>query len=129
MRNYGKHSIRHDWWIRFMRFGNYLGCHQRPDRSFFYKNKQFPVCARCTGVIIGQTIAIFAYLLNIRLHIIWCIILCGIMFGDWLIQKLNILESTNPRRLITGLLGGYGYMTIVCKALMFIFKSILTVIK
>ena len=33
--------------------GNHSGCHQMPERSFFYKGKQFPVCARCTGVIIG----------------------------------------------------------------------------
>ena len=38
--------------------GNHSGCHQMPERSFFYKGKQFPVCARCTGVIIGQSVAL-----------------------------------------------------------------------
>jgi len=28
-------------------------CHQKPERSFFYKKKQFPVCSRCTGIVIG----------------------------------------------------------------------------
>ena len=28
-------------------------CHQKPERSFFYKEKQFPVCSRCTGIVIG----------------------------------------------------------------------------
>ena len=119
---------QHDLWVYFMRFGNCLGCHQRPNRSFFYKNRQFPICARCTGVIIGQILAIITYLLSIRLNIIWCVILCGIMFCDWLIQKLSILESTNPRRLITGVLGGYGYATIFCKILMYILYSIFKVI-
>ena len=38
--------------------GNHSGCHQMPERTFFYKGKQFPVCARCTGVIIGQSVAL-----------------------------------------------------------------------
>ena len=33
------------------------------------------------------------------------------MFLDWLVQYLNILESTNIRRLITGVLGGYAVST------------------
>ena len=28
-------------------------CHQKPERSFFYKEKQFPVCSRCAGIVIG----------------------------------------------------------------------------
>ncbi|MEI3349189.1 MAG: DUF2085 domain-containing protein [Dysosmobacter sp.] len=36
--------------------GHTLGCHQRPDRSFFFHGKQFPVCARCTGVFLGECI-------------------------------------------------------------------------
>ncbi|PQL91928.1 DUF2085 domain-containing protein [Apibacter adventoris] len=28
-------------------------CHQKPERSFFWKRKQFPLCARCTGIYIA----------------------------------------------------------------------------
>ena len=28
-------------------------CHRKPGRSFFWRGKQFPVCARCTGIHIG----------------------------------------------------------------------------
>ena len=103
-----------------MNVGRFIGCHQRPDRSFFYKNKQLPVCARCTGVFIGEIIAIFLFIFKIKLHFIICLVFFGIMFGDWLIQQLKILQSTNTRRLITGLLGGYGYMTIVCEIILWI---------
>lgn len=34
------------------------------------------------------------------------------MFLDWLIQRVGIKESTNSRRFITGLIGGYGFMTL-----------------
>lgn len=41
--------------LEFIRIlGNNSGCHQLAERSFFYKGYQFPVCARCTGVTIGQ---------------------------------------------------------------------------
>ena len=103
-----------DIWTRCMMVGRYMGCHQRPDRSFFYKNKQFPICARCTGVYIGQTIAIIVFLLNFKLNLIICMFFCAVMFVDWFVQKIKIKESTNFRRLITGLLGGYGYSTIFC---------------
>lgn len=121
-----KDKENHSFWVNCMRMGRFLGCHQRPDRSFFYKNKQFPICARCTGVIIGQILAITAFLLNFKLNLMISIVFCAIMFCDWLIQKLKIKESTNIRRLITGLLGGYGYATIICIVVEFIiFRFIL----
>jgi uncharacterized membrane protein len=33
-------------------------CHQRPDRSFFVHARQMPVCARCTGLYVGATLAV-----------------------------------------------------------------------
>lgn len=95
-------------WISLMEYGNRIGCHQMPERSFFYKGYQFPVCARCTGVIIGEIICIIIILVNIKLNIILYIALLLVMGLDWFIQYINILESNNIRRLITGVLGGFG---------------------
>ncbi len=90
-----------------MRFGRSLGCHQKPERSFFYKNYQFPVCARCTGVIIGEIIALICLLF---LKIEWWInVLFLLPMGiDWGMQFLKIFQSNNIRRVITGTLGGFG---------------------
>ena len=87
--------------------GNYSGCHQLPERSFFYQGHQFPVCARCTGVCLGQLTAILLnFFRNIPLSLsILCLFIMGI---DWGIQEIGIKASTNPRRLITGFLGGFG---------------------
>ena len=112
-------------WASCMHIGRCIGCHQRPDRSFFFHGNQFPVCARCTGVIIGEFVAILLFMINIRINFFVCLAFCGIMFGDWLIQKLTILESTNTRRLITGILGGYGYITILCKLVLWLAKTFL----
>lgn len=95
-------------WLRLMRAGRILGCHQMPERSFFYKGFQFPVCARCTGVLLGFAAAaplFFFYELDIRV----ALLLSFVMFLDWFIQFLKIRPSTNLRRLLTGMLGGFGW--------------------
>lgn len=95
-------------WLVLMEYGHRIGCHQMSERSFFFKEYQFPVCARCTGVIIGEIICIITILVNIKLSIILYTVLLLIMGLDWFIQYINILESNNIRRLITGILGGFG---------------------
>ena len=95
------------------------GCHQRADRSFFYKGYQFPMCARCTGVMIGYLIAIPIYFMC-TLSISTCIFLCAIMFIDWYIQYTKLKESSNIRRLVTGICGGVGLMSLQIMTLVFI---------
>ena len=98
-------------YLRMMMLGSASGCHQRADRSFKYKGYQFPVCARCTGVLIGYLLSVPMYLL-FGASIPLCIPCMTVMFIDWLIQYLKIRSSTNLRRLFTGIAGGYGLMTI-----------------
>lgn len=85
-----------------------LTCHQRYDRSFFYKEYQFPLCARCTGMLLGYIGYIILLpivgVAKVKINIIFL----TIMFLDWFIQFLQIKESNNIRRLITGIFGGYG---------------------
>lgn len=98
---------------RLMQFGKISGCHQMPERSFFIHGKQFPVCARCTGVLIGTLSAYFvftAYVLPVK----FCVMGCSVMFADWFIQYAGICTSTNIRRLITGIVGGYSLATFHC---------------
>ena len=92
--------------------GNYSGCHQMPERSFFYKGKQFPVCARCTGVFFGHMAAIFLFLMKKVLPAKWAVFFLSLMGIDWSIQETGIKESTNIRQLITGFLGGFGLFSL-----------------
>ncbi len=88
-------------------------CHQRPDRSFFWKGKQFPVCARCTGVHIGYlSLPVFPLLAT---SFGWAISLALIVpaFLDGLLQGLTSYESHNYLRLITGILAGLGAMSLI----------------
>lgn len=91
-----------------MDFGKRLGCHQMPSRSFFIKGYQFPVCARCTGVIVGELLAIILLLLSVKMSLWVVFIFLVPMAIDWGIQYLHVLESSNIRRFITGSLGGIG---------------------
>ena len=52
-----------------------------------------------------------------------------IMSADWLIQFLGIKESTNTRRFITGLIGGFGYSTLHLYLYYFLFKKIVSLVK
>ncbi len=92
--------------------GNHSGCHQLPERSFFYKGKQFPVCARCTGVFFGHTTAILLVLFRRILPTKLAIALLAVMGIDWGIQEAGLLESTNRRRLVTGFCGGLGLFSL-----------------
>lgn len=105
---------------KLMKMGRWTGCHQRADRSFFVGEYQFPICARCTGVLLGQIVAIPLYFV-LHLPGVVLVLFCGIMFFDWFLQSLKILESTNYRRLITGTLAGYALMTIYILFIQFIF--------
>lgn len=107
-------------WYKLMDFGDRLGCHQKPERSFFYKGYQFPVCARCTGVFIGEFIAIILLILGIRINLYISIGLLLIMGIDWGIQYLEILYSNNIRRLITGISAGIGLTYIYFYIIVFI---------
>ena len=112
-----------------MNLGHRLGCHQMEERSFHFKGYQFPVCARCTGVFVGEIIAIILLLFGIKINIFVSIALLLIMGFDWFIQYINLLPSTNIRRLITGTLAGIGLTFIYYYVLVFIINLIISFIK
>ena len=98
-------------WYKLMEFGAKTGCHQRADRSFYFRNYQFPLCARCTGIFVTTFLGYFLYYKKkpgIKIGILFVIP----MMIDGIIQLLRIKESTNLRRLITGMLGGIGLVLI-----------------
>lgn len=96
-------------WIKLMNIGSRSGCHQMPERSFFYKGYQFPVCARCTGLIIGYLLGVLIYFLKV-LNWKIAIILCIPLVLDGGSQYLNWRISNQVLRLITGILCGIGIM-------------------
>lgn len=110
---------------KFEEIGNQSGCHQIPERCLTIKGYQFPICARCTGVVIGEVVFFLLLFFRITTKPWIAITFLFIMFLDWLIQFIKLLESTNRRRLITGILGGYGLLTLyyyIIKGILHFFK-------
>lgn len=112
------------FWIKLMDMGHLMGCHQMPERSFFLRGYQLPVCARCTGVIIGEIIEIFLIYLKTNINLTIAILMLCIMGLDWGVQYLKIRQSTNLRRLITGISGGIGLTYIYYRLIALIIENL-----
>ena len=110
-------------WEKFMLLGARLGCHQMPKRSFFVCGYQFPLCARCTGLILGYIIAMAAWR-YIHISNICSILVCLPLIVDGLTQYIHLRESNQVLRLITGLMCGVGSahleITVVIKIINFL---------
>lgn len=85
----------------------FFGCHCRSDRSFFFRGKQFPLCARCTGELIGILLAPAVFWIFGLPDSKICLWLLLPLVLDGGIQRLTRYESGNIRRLLTGILFGY----------------------
>lgn len=88
-----------------------FGCHCRPDRSFFFRGKQFPVCARCTGLGIGFLFSLSLFLWRPPLFV--AVLLTIPLIADGVLQLKTTYESRNFRRFITGLLFAYGLISFI----------------
>jgi uncharacterized membrane protein len=98
-----------------------FGCHQRPDRSLFIRGKQFPICARCTGELIGIILTPFVYAFLKRFPIWVFLILLIPLIIDGLVQAKTKYESNNIRRLLTGFLFGIGLIMLLMLSTKYVF--------
>ena len=85
-----------------------MSCHRLPERSFFYRGRQLPVCARCTGLAVGYLAYPFFLLQVISISYSVAILLLLPCALDGITQLLNWRLSNNLLRLITGVLCGIG---------------------
>lgn len=91
-------------------------CHSKPERCFVYKNRHLPLCARCTGIILGGLIYLVSsklFFFILQINIIYfdykiCFFLALPMIMDGGLQYLRYKQSTNNRRFVTGFLFGIG---------------------
>ena len=109
-------------WIASMeKCRKYCGCHQMPERSFFIGDYQFPLCARCTGIVIGHVSAIIAaFFCQVPIKTIFGILPLAI---DGTVQKFTNYESNNRRRLVTGFLYGFTFMSACIYGVRWILKK------
>ena len=103
-------SKRVKTWLFLMRVGARTGCHQMYERSFHVAGYQFPVCARCTGLALGDILGIVFSGIFLKWDIRVSLFLCGAaLMGlavDGFGQLWGFWVSNNVRRLLTGILCG-----------------------
>lgn len=93
-----------------------MGCHGNPDRCLRIGSWTSPVCARCIGFVIGNLGAVAAILTAglptpaLALAGLACMAPVAV---DGSRQLLGPYRSTTPRRLATGLLGGFGQILLL----------------
>jgi uncharacterized membrane protein len=87
-------------------------CHQLSDRSFFIAGHQFAVCARCTGLYAGFTVATLVYPLMRSLRQtdppqrLWLFLAAVPLAIDFSLGFFGIWENTHLSRFVTGALLG-----------------------
>lgn len=99
-------------------------CHRLPDRSFQWRGKPLAVCARCTGVLVGQAIGLLAFLHPVAWWL--CLLLMLPLLIDWCLQEYFALSSTNIRRVITGILCGFGEVAFAVWGILWLWPKLQT---
>lgn len=84
----------------------YWHCHQKSERSFFVRGRQFHICARCTGILTGYFLSPFMYFADSKVITTTFLTFTFLMAVDGFTQLYGLRESTNLLRFITGL--GWG---------------------
>ena len=83
-----------------------MGCHCKEDRSFHIKGYRFPVCARCTGELLGIVLSLFTLGIYQPDASLLFVLTLPLLF-DGSMQLLTEYQSTNFRRLLTGIPFGW----------------------
>ncbi|MDX1271836.1 DUF2085 domain-containing protein [Bizionia paragorgiae] len=107
---------------------NFSYCHRLPERSFFFKGKQLPLCSRCTGINLGYFFMPIFALGFLKISLFWTIIMILPTYIDGTLQAFTNYESNNKLRFITGLISGIGTMSLITIIGVYIGRQILILI-
>jgi len=92
-------------------FRLYLFCHGIPDRCLTIRGHTLPICARCTGLLIGIAAGFLlpatGYLPSV-VAIGLALLLVAPLLVDGLTQLAGLRHSTNSQRIVTGAIAGLG---------------------
>ena len=92
---------------RLLMFAGHLVCHQLPERSPHLFGLQFPLCWRCTGIMIGTVIFLAWLFYAKRLIGFWLsLALASLMPLDVFTAMVGLRPGMNSLRLVTGILWG-----------------------
>jgi uncharacterized membrane protein len=82
------------------------------------------VCARCFGSTIGHTVAFVLMFFSFLPSWIVSVTLISVMLIDWSLQEFFGVPSNNIRRLVTGLLGGFGVGSLIWGFFLYLLRQV-----
>jgi uncharacterized membrane protein len=80
----------------------YWGCHRISDRCFVVEGRQFHICARCTGLVVGLPISFLLLPLRSFLPVAFLLFSSALIL-DGVTQLARWRTSNNALRFVTGL--------------------------
>ncbi|HEX7491967.1 MAG TPA: DUF2085 domain-containing protein [Candidatus Limnocylindrales bacterium] len=85
------------------------GCHRDRAKSFSWRTRTFFVCARCTGILLGYAVFVVLFVSGFaQANLAIGVLLNVPAYIDGTVQALDIRQSNNKRRLVTGVMSGVG---------------------
>ena len=91
-----------------------------PSRSYFVFGYQFPLCARCMGILFGEILVCVFVSFDRFLDVLYAFGLILPTAIDGILQLKGFYESNNIRRLVTGVMAGIGIGYIIYDVLLWI---------
>lgn len=86
----------------------FVPCHRLPERALSFRGRQMPLCARCTGMLLGYLSYPLFLFDAAHLSLAVALLLNVPALADGVTQAAGLRTSTNILRLATGLLSGVG---------------------
>ncbi|MFJ5758694.1 DUF2085 domain-containing protein [Neobacillus sp. NPDC093182] len=99
--------------INLKRLIDIVPCHRMKSRSLTIKGYTMPICARCTGILLGYLFFPVLFVLDLYFPIWLGILLNFPMVLDGWTQKRKVRMSNNRLRLTTGIVSGFGQSIII----------------
>lgn len=104
-----------------------FSCHCNEERSFKLSHKYFGICSRCFGILIGILMTSLITIFNF--NYLWLLLGMPFLIIDGLVQLKSSYESTNIKRLITGILFGPSLVILFAYYNYFIIKILFIIFK
>jgi uncharacterized membrane protein len=92
---------------------DFVPCHRMKSRSLTIKGHTLPLCARCTGILLGYLFFPLLFLFELNFPLWLGVALNLPMVLDGWTQKRKLRLSNNPLRLTTGIISGFGQSIII----------------
>lgn len=99
--------------INLKRLIDIVPCHRMKSRSLTIKGYTLPICARCTGILLGYLFFPFLFVYDLDLPLWLGIVLNFPMVLDGWTQKRKYRMSNNTLRVSTGIVSGLGQSIII----------------